>query len=1776
MLLYTAGGSVLRNTVLVISTILLTSLILSQVNGMQAFVGPKGSSQAGPITIIGPWFGSERDAFLLVLDAFEVATGILTVYIPIRDNDLRPILDQEFATGATPADVIFISPGFIRQASRDGHIVHVNSMIDEADFLPGALDRVMVGDTIYGGAYTAAPGIKPGFWYKDSLFTARGWNKNPVDYNAFVALLAAIQAGGMTPLVTGNGVGWPLSDMAEHFIATYGGAQMHRDLTAGTMSWTDPAVRAVFADFLVPLITANYFDTPVAFDAGLADLWAERNAMYFQGSFILGFSQIQDPSDMRVMALPGGVANQGIVFFPDTFFIPAYTDVLGEAKMLFQFLAGAEGQAIQVQQGGHVATALGVPLDDHPAGWERGVAADMADKEVLSDMDDAIGGTWQPTFWAQLQLLWADPTQLDAVLATLQAAAPPPSANTPPAASFTVSPSTGDVTTTFAFDASMTSDAETTSSALEVRWDWEDDGVWDTPWSTIKAALHQYSVEGTHTIRVEVVDTGGLTDTTTIQVEVASPLPPTFGGYADSLVFSVVPQDQAIAALSAGDIDMYIFSLDSATDKVAARDDPNINVKQAFSQFRGMLVNPVAPSDGSFNPFTIREIREAFHWAYDREFIVTGIEDGFAIPMFAAHFSAEPEFIRDAAFFSGIETTYSFDPARAKAQVDAAMSLVPGASFDEASDQWLMNGLNIDVIIVQRVEDTRFEIGAYVATVVEALGFTPVLDPSTFSQALNKVYFGDAKLGAWHMYTEAWGSPEFIQFDDTTSNFFYNGDFASAIWADYTPPATLSIACQTLKDGLYATLDERRDLQRTCTTQGMQDGIRSFVTAQTNVYAYNTRLSNTAFDLSVGNLQQFAVRTTIKDGTAGGTLKIAQPVHTGSTWNAWGGFRDVYSRHQLFSITDFGTSTHPHTGITIPVRSPFTINNVGPLGTHPVPTSAMTFDVATNTFVNVAAGLTTGAYVDFNMIWGEWHHGMPISMDDMVAQIALLSRMASGDLAAQNPNNADQIYLTRWAASFKGFEILDADNIRIYFDTFNLDETLITGRIVSFPLYPWELNHIMAASVLAGATSFDDTSASALGNVPLDLAKGATLALFDPLLAADKLANTIPAYLSAWVTPAEAMARWTALNEWRNPAAGGCINGPSTWSCNYMVSNGPYILDQYFTAPEGALYTTKRTGYPIEQTAWDFLGTIPVPAQPQNLQALPGNGQVGLTWQPPTDGVFPITGYQLYRGTASGSLTFLVEVSNVLSYTDTAVTNGVTYFYQVNAVNTLGAGPRSNEASATPTDTANPTLSITSPADGSNLVSPSVTVFGTASDDIGVAKVELSMDAANWVLATGTTSWSGTVTLVEGPNTIYARATDTSGNTATASIAVTVDTVSPTISITSPADGSAFASPSVTVSGTSSDDVGVAKVELSTDAANWVLATGTTSWFFILNLMEGDHTIFARATDTFGNTATVSIAVTVDATPPTLSIVSPATGAFVATNAVEATWSAADPTSGIDHFEVSLDGGTPVNLPASATSHTFTGVADGAHTVDVLAVDLAGNTRLATVSFTVDATPPMLSVDSPASSETISSSSVEVTWTATDPTSGIDHFEVSLDGGTPVVLPATATSHTFTGLADGAHTIAVKAFDVAANSQTESVGVTVDTTLPSLSITSPVPGVIGGSSSVKVTWSAADATSGIDRYEVSLDGGTPVVLPATATSHTFTGVADGAHTITVKAFDLAGNSAAASVDITVTLPVGFPFPELIPGFGGLLSLIVVILVVAGIGLSAALLWLRRK
>ena len=147
-----------------------------------------------------------------------------------------------------------------------------------------------------------------------------------------------------------------------------------------------------------------------------------------------------------------------------------------------------------------------------------------------------------------------------------------------------------------------------------------------------------------------------------------------------------------------------------------------------------------------------------------------------------------------------------------------------------------------------------------------------------------------------------------------------------------------------------------------------------------------------------------------------------------------------------------------------------------------------------------------------------------------------------------------------------------------------------------------------------------------------------------------------------------------------------------TWNSNgtFTYTGGPY--------PAGTHYyyanATDKAGN-IASTGVKSFVVITTPGAPQNLNAVAGDKKVTLTWQPPSNnGGSAITNYKIYRGTSSGGESYLTTVGNVTSYEDTSVTNGVTYYYKVSAVNSVGEGPLSNEVSATPTPPSLPSVTI--------------------------------------------------------------------------------------------------------------------------------------------------------------------------------------------------------------------------------------------------------------------------------------------------------------------------------------------------------------------------------------------------------------------------------------------------------------------------------------------------
>ncbi len=437
----------------------------------------------------------------------------------------------------------------------------------------------------------------------------------------------------------------------------------------------------------------------------------------------------------------------------------------------------------------------------------------------------------------------------------------------------------------------------------------------------------------------------------------------------------------------------------------------------------------------------------------------------------------------------------------------------------------------------------------------------------------------------------------------------------------------------------------------------------------------------------------------------------------------------------------------------------------------------------------------------------------------------------------------------------------------------------------------------------------------------------------------------------------------------------------------------------------------------------------------------------------------------------------------------------------------------------------------------------------------GVASIWYHVDAAAWALYAAPFSVSA-----EGTHTIVYNSTDVAGNvepsnTETINIDLTGPTTTATVTGTAGSNG--WYTSAVSVSLTTADDLsGPGSVRYRVDGGAWMPYSAAFSIG-----TEGIHTLEYNGTDAAGNAEAVkSATIRIDTGAPTTTatLVGTQSGTWYTTS-VTATLIASDSASGVASIVWRLDGGSW----QSYVSPVVIAVA-GSHLLEWRATDAAGNTEtVGSVTVRLDLDPPTVS-SSVSGTEGASGwfrSTVNVSAAATDAASGVAVIEYRLEGGawTPYIAPVT--------LSDGVHMLDFRATDVAGFvSELESLTVRVDTAAPSLVITGPQGTVT--TSGVTIAWEGSDPTSGLDHYEVSVDGGS---FESVGTNSTVTvALADGVHSVRVTAVDRAGNSVNATASFAVDtglFSVNGPY--------GAWPLVTVVVAVVAASLVLVLLWRRR-
>ncbi len=212
------------------------------------------------------------------------------------------------------------------------------------DTLKSAAASMTIDGKKWGVPYTY---YQWGIYYNKDVYKKAGVTE-PKNWAEFVANCEKFKAAGVDCLTTGTKALWPGAGIFDYIDMRTNGYEFHMDLTAGRVKWTDPKVKAAFAEWakVVPYMSAN---------AAAID-WQDAAALLSQGkaaNYVMGNFAVDTFKK-------GGMTNDnlGFMVFPeitagvarseeaptDTFHIPSGAKNKADAKKFLAFLASADEQ----------------------------------------------------------------------------------------------------------------------------------------------------------------------------------------------------------------------------------------------------------------------------------------------------------------------------------------------------------------------------------------------------------------------------------------------------------------------------------------------------------------------------------------------------------------------------------------------------------------------------------------------------------------------------------------------------------------------------------------------------------------------------------------------------------------------------------------------------------------------------------------------------------------------------------------------------------------------------------------------------------------------------------------------------------------------------------------------------------------------------------------------------------------------------------------------------------------------------------------------------------------------------------------------------------------------------------------------------------------------------------------------------------------------------------------------------------------------------------------
>ncbi len=290
-----------------------------------------------------------KEAFETAVAKFQEANPDINVIVNNTDREAHKTAIRNFLSADAP-DVTSWYPGNRMAPFVDaGQFEDISDLWESegwSDALASTKPSMTRDGKQWGVPYTY---YQWGIYYRSDIFADNNITP-PTTWDELLSASAALKEAGVTPFTIGTKFLWTAAGVFDYLNLRTNGYDVHNDLTAGKIKYTDPRIVDVFEKWK-ELVEPGYFvenHATMSWQDALAPFIQGEAAMYVMGNFSVAAMREGGLTDDQIDYIPFPTINPDVARAEeaptDAFFIPANAKNKEDAKKFLKFVVDADVQ----------------------------------------------------------------------------------------------------------------------------------------------------------------------------------------------------------------------------------------------------------------------------------------------------------------------------------------------------------------------------------------------------------------------------------------------------------------------------------------------------------------------------------------------------------------------------------------------------------------------------------------------------------------------------------------------------------------------------------------------------------------------------------------------------------------------------------------------------------------------------------------------------------------------------------------------------------------------------------------------------------------------------------------------------------------------------------------------------------------------------------------------------------------------------------------------------------------------------------------------------------------------------------------------------------------------------------------------------------------------------------------------------------------------------------------------------------------------------------------